>query len=370
MGIARIAGVVVALASAGCGGSKDRQHLVDVGAVAAGADVDAGAVGATADVTPDGVGVAGATADATADSVGVAGATADATADGVGVAVGATVDVTPEGVGVAVGATGDATADGVGVAVGEAADATAEGVAVAVVDAALLARVPAEVVGLARDVGACRRVDDGYGVVGRASDGTLTFVGAGPEPDSLGRKDRIGGCNMVPSYGLATAKIQGLRLVPRADGVSGDVHALRARALGEGLTPVANLVQASCVSRKTLRPVGGLAVLGGPLTGFVLDLVPSRNILTVKLVDARADKVETHVLGKTGVRTLEWCDRTDVAEGFCPNPAHGEVLHAALVEGQLVLTMAIGFADICGQDDLVVKAFPLPAKVMRSLLPR
>jgi hypothetical protein len=360
MGIARIAGIVVALASAGCGGSKDRQHLADVGAVAAGADVAADAVGATADVTPDGVGVAvGATGDATAEGVGVAvGATADATAEGVGVAVGATADATAEGVAV-VGATADATAEGVGVVVGDA-----------VVDPALLARVPAEVVGLARDVGACRRVDDGYGVVGRGSDGTLTFVGAGPEPDSLGRKDRIGGCNTVPSYGLATAKIQGLRLVPRADGVSGDVHALRARALGEGLTPVANLVQASCVSRKTLRPVGGLAVLGGPLAGFVLDLVPSRNILTVKLVDARADKVETHVLGKTGVRTLEWCDRTDVAEGFCPNPAHGEVLHAALVEGQLVLTMAIGFADICGQDDLVVKAFPLPAKLARGLAPK
>jgi len=38
-----------------------------------------------------------------------------------------------------------------------------------------------------------------------------------------------------------------------------------------------------------------------------------------------------------------------------------------LAGDQLVLTFALGYADICGQDDLTLRAFALPPAVRRSL---
>lgn len=212
---------------------------------------------------------------------------------------------------------------------------------------AVLAKLPADVAGRATGPGACTAPRSTYGIAARAGNDWIARMDPG--------EGRIGSCGQVPApvlRRLAAGSFRSLAVLaaPPADA-----------------RPLADLVAASCINRDTLRPYGSLVVLGPPLDGFVIDLAPSRNVVHARLYDARKTPAEVYPLGKIGVRTLEWCDRTDVAEGHCPNPTHGEVRHVAVADGELIITATLGFADVCGLDDLVVKSFPLPPAARRAL---
>lgn len=223
---------------------------------------------------------------------------------------------------------------------------------------ALLSALSAAYVGHANDPGACSGplAAGGVGVVSRVGDALMIRVTE--DPDKPAKLGRLGGCGNAPAAAVRAFSLPDLR----------PIAANKAPA-PDSATSIADLVATRCVSRKTLRSYASLVLLGGPLTGFAIELSPSRSIITARLFDARKTPAEVYPLGKVGVRTLEWCDVTDIADGHCPNPANGEVLQAVLVDDRLVLTFALGFGDICGQDDLVLASFPLPPAVRRSLAP-
>jgi len=226
-----------------------------------------------------------------------------------------------------------------------------------------ISALPPAYLGNATTPGACTGPlpVDGWGVVARTSEPPTLIVRLTDDP----RAGRVGGCGTP--WTTALHKLSAppdLRLIAT-------LTPLTASSIA-GAEPVTDLTTHRCVTRKTLRPYASLTLLGGRLDGFAIELSPSRSIVTARLIDARKSSAKAapavvHPLGKVGVRTLEWCDRTDVAEGHCPNPAHGEIRQAVLVGDQLVLTLALGFADICGQDDLIIRAFALPPAVVRSL---
>lgn len=228
-----------------------------------------------------------------------------------------------------------------------------------------LAALPPGLVGRALEPGACARAltgDTPYGVIGRvpsraSSERTEALLVQASDASASGR---VGGC--PPDKESVRVHLAWPALRPiAAPPVSDDAQA------GDGLEPVPDRVSHRCVTRETLRPYASLALLDGPLAGFALELAPGRNSVSARLVDHRSPTVTTYGLGKIGARTLEWCDRTDVAEGHCPNPTHGAILHVALIDDHLVVTLALGRADLCGQDDLVFKALPLPVPIRRSL---
>lgn len=213
--------------------------------------------------------------------------------------------------------------------------------------AAVLATLPREVAGRASDPGVCTTPRHSFGIVGRAGADWVAWMG----PDD----GRVASCGEGPAPVLRRLAAGGFRGLAVLDAAPAE------------LRPLTDLVAARCVNRETLRPYASLVVLGPPLAGFVIDLMPSRNVVHARLYDTRKSPAEVYPLGKIGVRTLEWCDRTDVADGHCPNPTHGEVRHVAVDDGELVITATLGFADVCGSDDLVVKSFPLPPAVRRAL---
>ncbi len=235
--------------------------------------------------------------------------------------------------------------------------------------AAVLAALPTDYIGNAAAPGACTGPlpAGGYGVVGLQQQARSAAQGRIAEPPTLfvrlaedPKAGRVGGCGTpVPAVLHRVTAPPDLRLVAASEPV--------APALPTTLEPLSDLTTHRCVTRETLRSYASLVLLGGPLAGFAIELSPSRSLVTARLLDARKSPAVVYPLGRVGVRTLEWCDRTDVAEGACPNPAHGEVRQAVLVGDQLVLTMALGFADVCGQDDLILRAFTLPPAVRRSL---
>ena len=210
-----------------------------------------------------------------------------------------------------------------------------------------LHQIPAEYVGRATEPGACSGplVDKGIGVSGRFADKLI--VGWTEPP-------RIGGCDVVhvpviKQVTLATGRMEPLAGAPQKT------------------IAVADSVVSRCVTREALRPYHSLALLGGALEGLAVEITPGRSLVTARLIDARKSPATVHLLGKIGARTLEVCDRTEVAEGHCPNPTHGDIRQVTLVDDRLVITLGVGLADVCGQDDLVIKVFPLPAEVRRSL---
>jgi len=223
---------------------------------------------------------------------------------------------------------------------------------------ALLSALPPAYVGNAGQPGACAGplAPGGFGVVARIGDQLMFRIS--DNLDKPGSPGRVGGCGPAAPSQVHAFSLPDLRP---------DRSSAFAASTASVAESFADLVKVRCVTRKTLRLYASLVLLGGELEGFAIELSPSRSIVTARLFDARKTPAEVYPLGKIGVRTLEWCDRTDVADGHCPNPANGEVLQAVRVGDQLVLTLALGFGDICGQDDLILKSFPLPPTVRHSL---
>ncbi len=208
--------------------------------------------------------------------------------------------------------------------------------------------LPTDYVGLASEPGACSGPLSAkpVGVVGRFARDKLIAGWTDPP--------RVGGCDVEHSPKVVEVTLPSGRIgqLPGAPQKTEDVTDLVARR---------------CVTRKALRPYASLALLSGPLEGFALDLHPGRSLVTARLIDTRKTPATVHLLGKIGARTLEVCDRTEMAEGHCPNPTHGDVRQVHLIDDHLVVTLGVGLADVCGQDDLVLKVFQLPAEVRRSL---